>query len=206
MDPFVAALDAQFHAPGSAAAVYISQHAAPRSVRVIERQRTGIEGTVRPRPVSLGKVFDIRISEVAEPLVGDVVALNGAMVVLTIPPQIDVEGLTWACDAPLLERTLDVLRPVRLPDAHGDPEDTFTVMMSIPAARLDQSGTEADQAPSDQKSAWLRATFFVPWSDEAAKITPAYQLREGDKTFDVQAVAEVGTRAAIEITGIARVA
>lgn len=206
MDPFAAALDALFNAPGSAAAVYIPEFGYPRDIRVIERQRIGTEGTVRQRPVSLGRIFDIRVSDVAQPQVGEIIFLDGKVLAITLPPQIDAEGLTWVCDLPELERTLEVLAPTRLPDAHGDPEDTFAVAMTVAAARLDRSGTEGDQTGVAQVEAWQQATFFIPWSEEVAAITPAYRLREGVKVFDIQAVAEVGTKSAIEITGIARAA
>lgn len=206
MDPFAAALDALFNAPGSAAAVYIPEFGYPRDIRVIERQRIGTEGTVRPRPVSLGKIFDIRVSDVAQPQVGEIIFLNEKVLTLTLPPEIDAEGMTWVCDLPELERTLEVLAPARLPDPHGDPEDTFAVAMTLAAARLDRSGTEGDQAEIAQVEAWRQATFFVPWTEQAAAITPAYRLREGGRTFDIQTVAEVGMQSAIEITGLAKVA
>lgn len=205
-DPWAFALDALFNAPGSKAAVYISEFGYPRDIRVIERQRMGTQGTVRPRPVSLGKIFDIRVSDVEQPQVGEIIFLDDKVLTLTLPPEIDAEGLTWYCDLPELERTLEVLAPARQPDAHGDPEDTFAVVMTLAAARQDRSGTESDHAAVDQVAAWQQATFFIPWSDEAAAITPAYRLREGGREFDIQTVAEIGTRSAIEITGMAKAA
>ena len=206
IDGLAAALDAIFEAPGSAAAVYIPEFGYPRDIRVIERQRMGTEGTVRQRPVSLGKIFDIRVSDVEQPQVGEIIFLNDKVLTLTLPPEIDAEGLTWFCDVPELERTLDVLAPARQPDAHGDPEDTFAVIMTLAAARQDRSGTEGDQAVVAQVQAWQQATFFIPWSKEAAAITPAYRLREGGRTFGIQTVAEVGTQSAIEITALAKAA
>ncbi|MGO4167858.1 head-tail joining protein [Novosphingobium sp. YAF33] len=206
MNPFAAALDALFYAPGSAAAVYVSPSGEQSEIRVIERQRIGSEGTVRNRPVSVGKVFDVRVSDVAAPEVGAVFLLDGRILVLTLPPELDAEGLTWFCDLPGLDRDLEILGPTRAKNEYGDLVDTFGVIMTLPAARLDRSGTESDQTDANQVAAWQQATFFIPWSEAAAAITPAYQLREGGRTFDIQTVAQVGTRAALEITGIAKAA
>lgn len=206
MDPFAAALDALFNAPGSAAAVYVSPSGEQSEIRVIERQRVATEGTVRPRPVSLGKVFDVRVSDVAAPEVGAVFLLGDRILVLTLPPELDAEGLTWFCDLPGLDRDLEILGPTRAKNEYSDMVDTFGVIMTLPAARLDRSGTETDQTAVAQVTALQQATFFIPWSPAAAAVTPAYQLREGGRIFDIQTVAEVGTRAALEITGFAKVA
>lgn len=206
MNPFAAALDALFLAPGSAAAVYVPPGGQELEIRVIERQRVGTEGTVRPRPVSLGKVFDVRVSDVAAPEVGAVFLIDGRILVLTLPPELDAEGLTWFCDLPGLNRNLEILGPTRAQNEYGDMVDSFGVIMTLSAARLDRSGTEGEQTDANQVAAWQQATFFIPWSEAAAAITPAYQLREGGRTFDIQTVAQVGTRAALEITGIAKAA
>jgi hypothetical protein len=148
----------------------------------------------------------LRTGDVEQPQVGEIIFLDDKVLTLTLPPEIDAEGLTWYCDLPELERTLEVLAPARQPDAHGDPEDTFAVILTLAAARQDRSGTEGEQPVVAQIEAWQQATFFIPWSEEAAAITPAYRLREGGRTFDIQTVAEVGTQSAIEITALAKAA
>lgn len=107
-DPFAAALDALFSAPGSAAAVYKPAGGVPRAVRVIlsnpEDDVAYGGGRVRIR----SKVVEIRRVDAPAAKPGDVIAIgasiaDGAIVggdpVLTInsEPRGDIEGLTWFC-------------------------------------------------------------------------------------------------------------
>lgn len=206
MEPFAAALDALFNAPGSAAAIYVPANRGDIELRVIERLRMGSEGTVRPRPVALGKVLEIRVSDVEQPQVGDVILLADRAFALVTPPELDPERITWICDIPALERTLEILGPTRVENAYGDIEDGFGPIATLAAARLDHAGTEAEDIDVRQTGAWQTATFFIPWNDAFATITPVYQLRENGRTFDIQQIAEVGNHVALEITAIAKVA
>ncbi len=107
MDPFAAALDAQFNAPGSAAAAYQSiSGTAPFPIRVIRAQpdELGPRNTVQAT-----NTFDLRRSEVTDPAHGDAVAIGAAIVDGAIvggemfeligTPMLDVEGLTWTIGA-----------------------------------------------------------------------------------------------------------
>lgn len=102
-DPFAAALDAMFFAPGSAAAVYQPiDGSAPFPVRVIRGQpdELGPRNTVQAT-----NVFDLRRSEVLRPVHGDTIAIGGEIVAGAITggemfeligtPMLDVEGITW---------------------------------------------------------------------------------------------------------------
>ncbi|MBW6523441.1 hypothetical protein KZ810_08010 [Sphingomonas sp. RHCKR47] len=108
-DPFAAALDALFNAPGTAAAVYQPDYGEPVAIRVIISsleddasygggQRTRMRGTV----------LEIRRSDAPRIRPGEIVAIGGSIAdgqlvggdpVLRISgdPRGDVEGLTWFC-------------------------------------------------------------------------------------------------------------
>lgn len=109
-DPFAAAVDALFHAPGSAAAEYFAGDLPARPIRVILGQPDQKSGTGRGRIVKGSIAIDIRRSDVLKPVHGDVVALSstdvgrgedGGATVLRLhgEPMLDTEGLTWTCGA-----------------------------------------------------------------------------------------------------------
>ncbi|KQO50643.1 head-tail joining protein [Sphingomonas sp. Leaf257] len=109
MDPFVAALDAQFHAPGSAAAVYVPASGAPYAVRAI------LGGKDEEQPLGAGviivrvTVIQLLRTQVPEPEQGAFAVLGGVIVdgevvggdvyELTGEPMIDVERLSWTIGA-----------------------------------------------------------------------------------------------------------
>lgn len=106
-DPFVAALDALFSAPGSAAAVYQPINGTPPfPIRLIRAQ----PDELGPRNiVQATNVLDLRQFEVPRPVHGDVVAIGGVIeggaviggekFTLIGTPMSDVEGLTWTIGA-----------------------------------------------------------------------------------------------------------
>ena len=106
-DPFAAALDALFNAPGSAAAAYQSiSGTAPVPIRIIRAQ----PDELGPRNiVQATNTFDLRRSEVSDPAHGDTVVIGGMIVdgaivggepfVLIGTPMLDVEGITWTIGA-----------------------------------------------------------------------------------------------------------
>lgn len=107
-DPFAAALDAQFRAPGSAAAVYTGPDGRAVPIRVIRSQPTGEAVAGDFKIVVDTNLALLRRSEVAEPLGGDELAI-GAMILageivggepFTIAgvPTLDLEGMTWSCE------------------------------------------------------------------------------------------------------------
>lgn len=202
-----AALDALFQAPGSDDATYIPVSGSPHVIRTIRRQRWMDVGTVRPHAVAVGSVFDIRRSEVQEPAVGDALLVAGKLFGIVVPPELDVEGLTWMCDAPALERTISIMRAERALNAYGDPEDGFTSIVTVPAARLDRTGTELAQGADagNQVVARRGSVFYVAWTADTAAVTPRDRIAEGDLIYDVEDVAEIGLRGGVEIAATARV-
>lgn len=108
MDPFAAALDALFSAPGSAAAVYQPSGGVPRAVRIILSNPEDDVNYGGGRARIRGKVVEIRRVDAPAAKSGDVIAIgativDGAIVggdpMLTIAgePRGDIEGLTWFC-------------------------------------------------------------------------------------------------------------
>jgi len=109
MDPFAAALDAQYHAPGSAAAVYRPIVGAPRDIRVI---RSAPDRTSRfgdGQIINASTSLEIRVSDVPSPQRGDAVVIGATLVDGVIvggeafelfgDPALDLERLSWACGA-----------------------------------------------------------------------------------------------------------
>ena len=99
-DPFAMALDVLFYAPGSAEAQYDSPVTGIQTVRVIRTVRAA-DAPFGDAPVQMdAAVFEIRRSEVADPQAGDTLVVGGVRFKLVGDPDLDVEGLTWRCEAP----------------------------------------------------------------------------------------------------------
>jgi hypothetical protein len=105
MDPFAAALDALFDAPGSAAAVYVPVEGSPVAVRVIRSQPDALTGFGDGRVIMATNIIEVRKSEVSYPDRRDYLAIGGDLVdgvvsggdlfSISEEPRLDVEGLTW---------------------------------------------------------------------------------------------------------------
>ena len=67
-------------------------------VRVMRRQPDRIEGFGETRLASSTTVLDVRVSEIAEPVAGDMLDLDGRTVVVQGTPLLDAEGLVWSLD------------------------------------------------------------------------------------------------------------
>lgn len=204
-DPFATGLGTLFAGPRAVAAVYVFADGTTRPISVIPRLRMETDGTVRPRPVSNGKTFDIQARDIKEPIVGDTLIVGDDVYVLALPPEGDSHGLSWICDVPLLDH--DVLVQVSGPtkDRYGDARPGFTDAGTFSAARIDLAGAETDDVGADQLVAWQTVRFFFPWSPAIAALTPRDRLVDHGQQFDVRAIAELGKRAAIEVTAQARV-
>lgn len=108
-DPFAAALDAQFNAPGSAAADYIVFGDPAIPIRIIISQPDRDDQFGASQIISRTVMINIRRSDVPTPVVGaglqvGVRASDGTLAVtgeywLTDEPMLDVEGMTWMCGA-----------------------------------------------------------------------------------------------------------
>lgn len=109
MDPFAAALDAQFNAPGSSAAVYVPQGGAPVAVRVIRSQPDTSIGFQQARAIQQSNSFDLRRLDAPAVAHGDSIIVGAELVAGEVvggeafdilgDPMLDVEGLTWTCGA-----------------------------------------------------------------------------------------------------------
>ncbi len=64
----------------------------------MRRQPDPIEGFGETRIASSTTVLDLRVSDVAEPVAGDTLALDGRTVVVQGTPLLDAEGLVWTLD------------------------------------------------------------------------------------------------------------
>lgn len=100
-DPFAAALDAQFNAPGSAAAVYTGANGIGVPIRVIVSRPDEDRPFGSTRIVKASAAVSLRVSDIANPVPGDTFALTatGAVMRLYGEPMIDNEGLSWTCGA-----------------------------------------------------------------------------------------------------------
>ncbi len=109
MDPWQMALDAMFIGPGSAAAVFVRTGEPPRVVRVIQGRPDRTTGFADGQTILGTNQFEIRRSDVAEPLQHDVVvvgaviendaAVGGERFSLLGEAMLDLEGLTWTIGA-----------------------------------------------------------------------------------------------------------
>ena len=99
MDPFVAALDAQFHAPGSVAAVYDDGVLVAHPIRVIRSQPDADPNYGGQRIVQGTNSLSFRVSDVPEPIDGATVTIGAEALTLHGDAMLDVEGLTWTCGA-----------------------------------------------------------------------------------------------------------
>lgn len=100
------ALDAQFNAPGSMAAVYSDAQVAISTVRIIMSQPDQTVGFGSGRVILATSIVQVRRSEVAQPQVDDVfmisdptTPLDGTQYRVISDPMQDVEGMTWSCSA-----------------------------------------------------------------------------------------------------------
>lgn len=108
-DPFAAALDAQFHAPGSVAADYVGADGATSPIRAILSRPDQTDTFAGGQVISRTVIIDIRRTEIADPQPDDMVRVgtrdeSGVLTVeaiyqLTDEPISDVEAMTWSCGA-----------------------------------------------------------------------------------------------------------
>lgn len=105
MDPFAAALDALFNAPGSAAAVYVPTEGAPVAVRAIRSQPDALTSFGDGQVILATNIIEVRKSEVPHPDRRGYLAIGGELVDGVVSggdlfsiceePRLDAEGLTW---------------------------------------------------------------------------------------------------------------
>lgn len=205
MDPWQMALDVMFQSPGSIPAVYISSGPA-KLIRVIPSLRQSEVGTVRPRSVAHGAAFDVRKSEIPVASVGDAIIIGETVYTIAVPPEADVEGLTWICDLPELDCEISFQRLAAQQNTHGDEEDSFAEIAAVQAARLDTGAREETSTTSAdrQANAWRRSIFFVPWSTSVAGVREGDRIVEDGVIYSIVSVAEIGTQDGIEITATAK--
>ena len=100
-DPHTAALDALFHAPGSAAALYTppGEPQLDDPIRVIRSQPDQDVTFGGSRTVQGTNVFEIRVSDVAKPAKDGLLQLGSTDFRLLGDAMLDVEGLTHAIGA-----------------------------------------------------------------------------------------------------------
>lgn len=95
MDPFAAALDVMFNAPGSLGVSYQAGTGWSRPVRTIRSQPDVDAPFGQGRVVEGTNLFQFRKSEVPEPKAGDLIILDFEIFELAGEAMKDVEGLTW---------------------------------------------------------------------------------------------------------------
>ncbi len=97
MDPFAAALDVLFFAPGSSEAFYTPKGGSeqPAPVRVIRGQPDKAVGFGEQQVIEGTNVFEIRKSDVTEPVKGSLIRIGDVRFKLLGEAMLDVEGMTW---------------------------------------------------------------------------------------------------------------
>jgi len=96
VDPFAAALDVLFFAPGSSEAFYTPKGGAerPTPIRVIRGQPDRSVGFGSQQVIEGTNVFEIRKSDVPEPETGAFIRIGDARYKLLGQPMVDLEGLS----------------------------------------------------------------------------------------------------------------
>ncbi len=100
MDPFAtaAAVDDCFRNLGRAA-VYTADGGDPVTVRVIAKRPDEIVGLGETRIHAGTALFDVRVSEIAEPRAGDRLSVDGEGYLVQGEPVGDTERLVWTLEA-----------------------------------------------------------------------------------------------------------
>jgi SPP1 family predicted phage head-tail adaptor len=83
--------------------------------------------------------------------------------------------------------------------ATGYPEETWSDVATVRARRLDVGGQERIQA--ERELASRTAKFLIRWREG---VTAEHRLKEGDQVWDIEGIAEMGRREALEITAVAQ--
>lgn len=98
-DPFANGLDALFHAPGSATAVYQEEGDWPVQLRVIWSRPDQVVSFRNAGMVQGANSLQIRAADVARPVPDATVTIGSVTLRLVGEPMLDVEGLSWTCGA-----------------------------------------------------------------------------------------------------------
>lgn len=100
MDPFAAALDALFNAPGSSAAIFTAYATnEPQPIRVIHGRPDKTVGFGDGQIVEGTNIFEVRLSDVPEPERDDTIEMGERTYRLVGEAIVDVEGLSWTMGA-----------------------------------------------------------------------------------------------------------
>lgn len=87
-------------------------------------------------------------------------------------------------------------------NAMNEPVQVWSDFGTFWAQPINQRNTERWQA--DQTSAQSERAWLVRWTDRTATISPLDRLVCDGREFEITGAIEIGRRAAIEISGIAR--
>ena len=99
MTALAAAIDALFTDPNVGAdAMYVSQVDTTKPVRVIARRPDSVSDFGDARLWSETQVFDLRVSEIADPRPGDLIEIGDEAFVVQGEPVRDRERLIWTVD------------------------------------------------------------------------------------------------------------
>lgn len=101
MDAFAAATDALFADPNIArGAIWRADGVGPDiTVRVVTRRPDQVVGFGDSRAILPSVLIDVRQSDVANPVAGDVVSIGADVFEIIAPPTIDSLQLVWTCEA-----------------------------------------------------------------------------------------------------------
>lgn len=100
INAFAAAIDVLFADPNIASeALYTPVEGKPKAVRVVARRPDTITGWGAARIVAATAVFDVRLADIGDPAVGDVLTVNGRSYVVQAEPTQNELELVWALDA-----------------------------------------------------------------------------------------------------------
>jgi SPP1 family predicted phage head-tail adaptor len=98
-----------------------------------------------------------------------------------------------------LNRRVELLRPVVTRGAAGEQVETLTLVGRVWAGRRDLRARELAQGSVDFTAA--DAVYEIRWRTDVQR---GWRVREGDQVFEVEGLADIGTREGLELRCIAR--
>ncbi|HUS97119.1 MAG TPA: phage head closure protein [Hyphomicrobiaceae bacterium] len=97
-----------------------------------------------------------------------------------------------------MNRVVEIQQATEARDEFGEPIETWTTIRTLHAARKDVRGWERFRA--DQELAARTSTFTMRWF---AGLTAKMRIQHDSTVWDIEGIAELGRRVALEVTATA---
>jgi len=105
-------------------------------------------------------------------------------------------------DAGPLDRRIVIQRASTSTDAFNEPVETFADLATVWASA--KPVRDSERLANGQTLADISYRFVIRYSSTVADVNPKDRITFDDRTFDINAVKEIGRREGLEITATAR--